>query len=83
MGIRKLFGHQVRVLKRILGHSREAVAVAVAVQGEEESVAAAAVRFVLFGEFCDGDEHFKGADRPEIYLKIQSVPCSKHTPSLL
>jgi hypothetical protein len=42
-------------------------------QGEEESAEAAALQFVLFTERCDGDEHFKGADRPELYLNIQTV----------
>jgi hypothetical protein len=60
MGIPNLFGHQMRVSKRILGHSRKRQW-----QGEEE---AAAVRFVLFPERCDGDEFFNGADRAELYL---------------
>jgi len=49
----------------------------------EERAEAAAVGFVLFTERCDGDEHFKGADRPELQLNIQSVPRSKHTPTRL
>jgi len=52
-------------------------------QRVEESAGAAVVAFVLFTERCDGDEHFKGAERPELYLNIQSVPLSKHTPTRL
>ena len=52
----------MRVLKRILGHSREEVKVA----GNDERAEAAAVRLALFTERCDGDEHFKGADRTEL-----------------
>jgi hypothetical protein len=52
-------------------------------QGVEENAGAAVVPFVMFTGRCDGDEHFKGADRLELYLNIQSVPRSKHPPTRL
>jgi len=49
----------------------------------EKSAEAAVVPFVMFAERCDVVEHFKGPGRPELYLNIQPVPRSKHTPSRL
>jgi hypothetical protein len=53
------------------------------VQVDTWSFEGAAVRFVLFTAWYCGEQHCKDEDVPELYMKIQSVPRSKHTPSQL